>query len=122
MDIRRGDVIMATLPPGVGSKQGGQRPAVVVQNNTGNHFSPTTIIVPGTSARKKPLPTHVCLDANSRCGIKLDTTFMGEQVTVIDKSQIVGRLGRLSDAELARVTVALQVSMELMSQDARRVS
>lgn len=123
MEIRRGDVLMLNLPPSNGSKQSGRRPAVVVQNDTGNHFAPTTIVIPGTSANKRNnLPTHVRFGANPRRGIDLDTTFMAEQVQVIDKSEILEKLGRLTDSELAEVSVALQVSMGLMPRSARNVS
>ena len=43
MEIRRGDIFIADLDPVVGSEQGGVRPVVIVQNNRGNHFSPTVI-------------------------------------------------------------------------------
>ena len=119
MEIRRGDVLMANLPPSAGCKQSGMRPVVVVQNNAGNHFAPTTTVVPGTSATKKNLPTHVRFSANPRIGISLDSTFMAEQVTTIDKSMIVERLGRLSDAELAEISLALKVQLELMTRDLR---
>ena len=41
--IRRGDIFYANLEPVVGSEQGGVRPVVVIQNNTGNQFSSTEI-------------------------------------------------------------------------------
>ena len=36
---RRGDVYLANLDPYIGSEQGGTRPVVVLQNNTGNYYS-----------------------------------------------------------------------------------
>lgn len=47
--IRRGDIYYADLRPVVGSEQGGIRPVVILQNNTGNQFSPTTIAAALTS-------------------------------------------------------------------------
>ena len=35
---RRGDVYLANLDPYIGSEQGGTRPVVVLQNNTGNYY------------------------------------------------------------------------------------
>ena len=57
---RRGDVYLANLDPYIGSEQGGTRPVVVLQNNTGNYYCPTLIVAPITSkAGKKPSqPTH----------------------------------------------------------------
>ena len=52
---RRGDVYLANLDPYIGSEQGGTRPVVVLQNNTGNYYCPTLIVAPITSkAGKKP--------------------------------------------------------------------
>lgn len=55
-----GDVYMADLGQGIGSEQGGSRPVVIVQNDTGNHFSPTVIVATMTSKgdSKAKLPTH----------------------------------------------------------------
>ena len=48
------------LDPYIGSEQGGTRPVVVLQNNTGNYYCPTLIVAPITSkSGKKPSqPTH----------------------------------------------------------------
>ena len=41
--VRRGDIYYADLSPVVGSEQGGVRPVLIVQNDTGNRHSPTVI-------------------------------------------------------------------------------
>lgn len=53
MLIKRGDIFYADLNPVVGSEQGGICPVLVVQNNIGNRHSPTVIVVPISSVRKK---------------------------------------------------------------------
>ena len=50
---RRGDVYLANLDPYIGSEQGGTRPVVVLQNNTGNFYCPTLIVAPITSKENK---------------------------------------------------------------------
>ena len=60
MVIRRGDIYYADLRPVVGSEQGGIRPVLVIQNDTGNRHSPTVIVAAITSKMTKAkLPTHV---------------------------------------------------------------
>ena len=59
MLIKRGDIFYADLNPVVGSEQGGVRPVLVVQNNVGNKHSPTVVVVPISSVRKKDLPVHI---------------------------------------------------------------
>lgn len=58
---QRGDVVIIDVPiPASGHVQGGKRPWVIVQNNTGNQFSPTSIVVPLTTKLKRlEMPTHV---------------------------------------------------------------
>ena len=51
--IQRGDIYCADLSPVVGSERGGNRPVLVIQNNTGNHFSPTVIAAAITGHTKR---------------------------------------------------------------------
>ena len=46
MVVKRGDVFYADLDPIIGSEQGGIRPVLVVQNNVGNKYSPTVVVLP----------------------------------------------------------------------------
>ena len=57
--VKRGDVFMANLDPVIGSEQGGCRPVIILQNDVGNKYSPTTIVSAVTSRKKKLIPTHV---------------------------------------------------------------
>ena len=80
MLIKRGDIFYADLNPVVGSEQGGVRPVLVVQNNVGNKHSPTIVVVPISSVRKKDLPVHIqirCsgLPKNLVLSISLDTFY-----------------------------------------------
>ena len=52
MIINRGDLFTANLSPVVGSEQEGIRPVLIIQNDIGNRYSPTTIIAPLTSKSK----------------------------------------------------------------------
>lgn len=62
--IKRGEIYYADLSPIVGSEQGGLRPVLVLQNDMGNRYSPTTIVAAITSREtKSDLPTHVKIDA-----------------------------------------------------------
>ena len=64
--VKRGDIYYADLSPVVGSEQGGMRPVLIVQNDTGNRHSPTVIAAAITSQTGKArLPTHIELSARS---------------------------------------------------------
>ena len=70
----RGDIFYANLDTTIGSEQGGTRPVVIVQNDIGNKFANTVIIVPLTKKidRKVKLPTHIVIKKFK--GIKYDST------------------------------------------------
>ena len=113
MIIRRGDIYYADLRPVVGSEQGGVRPVLVIQNDTGNRHSPTVIVAAITSKMNKAkLPTHVELSAR-QCQIVKDSVILLEQLRTIDKQRLKDKVCHLDDSILARVNEALRVSLEL---------
>ena len=82
--IQRGDIYYADLMPVTGSEQGGIRPVVIIQNDTGNLHSPTVIAAAITARRKgQHLPTHVQL-RGSACGLFRDSTVLLEQLRTLD--------------------------------------
>ncbi|MDR0922117.1 MAG: type II toxin-antitoxin system PemK/MazF family toxin [Lactobacillales bacterium] len=111
--VRRGDIYFADLSPVVGSEQGGVRPVLVVQNDLGNHFSPTVIVAAITAKMAKPkLPTHIGITANST-GIGRDSVILLEQIRTIDKSRLKEKVCRLEDKTMCAVNQALGVSVGL---------
>lgn len=113
MVIRRGDIYYADLRPVVGSEQGGVRPVLVIQNDTGNRHSPTVIVAAITSKMNKAkLPTHVELSAR-QCQIVRDSVILLEQLRTIDKQRLRDKVCHLDGKILERVNEALRVSLEL---------
>lgn len=79
MIIKRGEIYFAQLNPVIGSEQGGIRPVLVVQNDIGNQYSPTTIVLAITSQiNKAKLPTHVELKAE-KFGLDKDSVILGNR-------------------------------------------
>lgn len=112
MEILRGDIYMADLSPVYGSEQGGLRPVLVVQNNVGNKFSPTVIIVAITSKlHKAKIPTHV--ELKSTCGLPLNSIALCEQLRTIDKARLKDKVGSLSDFEMRLINSAIAISLAL---------
>jgi len=113
MIIRRGDIFYADLRPVVGSEQGGIRPVLIIQNDTGNRHSPTVIVAAITSKMNKAkLPTHVELSCR-QCQIVKDSVILLEQLRTIDKQRLRDRVCHLDDITLKRVDEALKVSLNL---------
>jgi mRNA interferase MazF len=110
---RRGDVYLANLDPYIGSEQGGTRPVVVLQNNTGNYYCPTLIVAPITSkSDKKPSqPTHYY--AEHIRGMDCPGMVLLEQIKTIDKRRIKKYLGRMSRHQMDEVGEAIEASLGL---------
>ena len=113
VNIRRGDIYYADLRPVIGSEQGGVRPVLIIQNDTGNRHSPTVICAAITSRMNKAkLPTHVELDAEKYRLIKNSVVLL-EQVRTIDKKRLKEKVCHLDNEILKKVDRALSISLEL---------
>lgn len=111
--ISRGDLLYADLSPVIGSEQGGVRPVLIVQNDVGNKFSPTTIVAAITSVKNKTnLPTHVKV-GDKNCGLPKESVILLEQVRTIDKKRLKDKIGRLPDDLLKKIDEALRISLSL---------
>ena len=111
--VKRGDIYYADLSPVVGSEQGGMRPVLIVQNDTGNKHSPTVIAAAITSQLgKAKLPTHIELSAQS-VGLSRDSVILLEQIRTIDKSRLREKMGRLDEDTMTKVDNAIAVSFGL---------
>ncbi len=111
--IKRGEIYFAQLNPVIGSEQGGIRPVVVVQNDIGNQYSPTTIILAITSQiNKAKLPTHIELKAEDY-GLEKDSVILAEQIRTIDKTRLKQRIASLNEVTMEKVDQALSISLNL---------
>ena len=111
--MKRGDIYYADLRPVVGSEQGGVRPVLIVQNDTGNRHSPTVICAAITSRQNKAkLPTHIELQAD-QYQMEKNSVILLEQLRTIDKMRLKDRVCHLDDKMMHQVNRALAISLEL---------
>lgn len=117
--IRRGDLFYADLNPVVGSEQGGIRPVLVIQNDVGNHFSPTVVAAAITSRKaKNSLPTHILLE--NVPGLAPTSLLLLEQLRTIDRKRLRGYIGRISKEKMLEVDAALAISIVIGYPNERR--
>ena len=118
--IKRGELYYADLSPVVGSEQGGVRPILIVQNDTGNKYSPTVIAAAVTSKMNKAkLPTHIELCANEY-GLVKNSVVLLEQIRTLDKRRLKERIGEVSESTMKKVNAALLISLGFSDEQERR--
>lgn len=104
--IKRGDIYFITGTYGTGSEQTGERPAIVVSNDTGNRHAPVVEVVYLTTKRKTAIPTHVFINSAERPSIALC-----EQIVTVCKSRLERYIGSITVAEMRRIDKALSTSL-----------
>ena len=110
------EIYYTDLSPVVGSEQGGVRPVLVLQNDKGNCYSPTTIVAAVTSKTEKTeLPTHVKISAD---GLKAPSIVLLEQLRTIDKARLGDYAGRLNKDTMGKVDHALITSLGVKCMEA----
>ncbi len=111
MKIKSGDIFLARLNPVVGSEQSGNRPVIVIQNDIGNTYSPTVVVIPITSnINKNNLPTHVNL---SNTKLAKESIALVEQIRTIDKSRLVSKISHIGKEDLKRVKEAIKLNLNI---------
>lgn len=111
--VARGEIYFAELNPVQGSEQGGTRPVLIIQNDTGNTYSPTTIVLAITSQMNKArLPTHVSV-SHLESGLNRDSVILAEQMRTIDKSRLKQKVAELQPQTMQKIENAMAVSIGL---------
>lgn len=115
MKITYGDIILVDLSSTRGHEQGGLRPCIVVQNNVGNVFSNTTIIVPITSSMDKKYmgPTHFIVKKTLKNNLSFDCVVLCEQIRVIDRSRIKKKIGILEEEHIKLLKKSIMSCLNL---------
>lgn len=114
--MRRGDVFSVDFEPVRGSEQGKIRPAVIIQNDMGNQFSPTVIVAPLTTGQYARFDVNVEVKAPEG-GIDNDSLVLLNQIRVVDKSRLLRYWGRLSPRTMRKVDEAIKISLGLIPLD-----
>lgn len=125
MMVRRGEIYWVEFDPVKGSEQGGLRPALIVQNDTGNQYSPTTVVVAITrTLPPRPYPFVVVVEPGES-GLVERSAINCAQIATIQKDGPTSRLrpargqrdtspaGKLSPEKMSEVDTALRYNLGL---------
>ncbi len=119
--VKRGEIYLCDFGKPYGSEQGKMRPAIIIQNNIGNLYSPTTIVVACTSKNKKNLPTHynTCFStknmvdfSTSQISMK-ENVIMAEHIKTVDKTRLRKYLGTLKPDFMKILDSKINISLHL---------
>lgn len=105
--VRRGDVVLSSLDPTVGVEIKKTRPVIVVSNDSINHWSQLTVVVPLTKNVARLSPSHALIPKGV-AGLAFSSKAVTEQIKAVDKRRLVKRLGTLPPELLVHVERALK--------------
>lgn len=115
---RRGEIWTCQLGKNIGSEENKIRPVIIIQNNTGNEKSPTTIIVP-ISNRPKKISVHIRLKNSDYALAEGETEFITgtilcEQIKIVSKARLGRHIATLKDNFVSNILdVKLKHSIKL---------
>lgn len=111
---KRGEIYLVEFDPARGHEIQKTRPALIIQNDVGNRYSPVTIVAAITSKfAAPPHPTDVIVEG-AQSGLSLPSAVVLNQIRSVDRQCLIRRLGRLDGAAMQRVDQALQISLGLI--------
>ena len=113
MNIKRGEIYLASLDPVVGKEISKTRPVVVVSNDKNNNFSSTVTILPITSKNiRKIYPFEIFLK-KGKANLPKNSKVKADQIRTLDKCRIVKFIGSLSKKEMDLLDKAILIHLDL---------
>lgn len=116
--LTRGDLVYVDFGKQEGCLQSGIRPAIIVSNNACNKYSPIIHVVPLTSKNKKKLPTHVEILHTS---LKEISIALVEQLTSINKDQVLSNIGSISNFIMNRIDNAIEIQFPKLHTEEKTI-
>jgi mRNA interferase MazF len=110
---KRGEIYLVNLDPTIGSEIKKTRPCLIIQNDIGNQYSPTTIIAPITSGEQAIYPVEVEIK-NREGGLDNDSLILLNQIRSVDQKRLVKRIGRVNQSIIKKVDQAIMISLGLI--------
>ena len=111
---RRGEIFLVGFDPTVGHEIQKTRPALIIQNDVSNRYSPITIVAAISSQfAEPPFPREVIIEPDES-GLPKPSAVIVNQIRSVDRMRFRKKLGRLSKASMRRVDQALRISLGLI--------
>jgi mRNA interferase MazF len=111
---RRGDIYLVHFDPTVGHEIQKTRPAVIIQNDVSNQYSPITIVAAISSQfSDPPFPREVVIGPQES-GLLRPSAVIVNQLRSVDRQRLAKKLGQISGQGMRRVDEAIKISLGLI--------
>lgn len=111
---QRGDIYLVSFDATMGAEIKKTRPALVIQNDIGNQYSPITIVAAITSKFDlPPYPTEVVMEPEDS-GLPQTSAVVLNQIRSVDRQRLIKRIGRARPEVMSRVDRAISISLGLV--------
>jgi len=108
---KRGELYLTDFEPSVGAEIRKIRPALIIQDDTLNQYSPlVTVAALSSKTDNKLYPFEVLLSAKES-GLPKDSLILLNQIHSFDKVRLIKKLGSVGQDVLAKVDDALKISL-----------
>jgi mRNA interferase MazF len=112
---RRGEIYLVALDPTVGHEINKTRPALVIQNDVSNRYSPITIVAAISSQFSDPPHPREVLVEPGKSGLLKASAVVLNQIRSVDRQGLVRRLGAVDAATMRKIDDALLISLGLIT-------
>jgi mRNA interferase MazF len=112
-EVKRGDIWLVSLDPTVGNEIRKLRPAVIIQNDIGNKYSPITIIAPVTSQKLDRVYPFEVLLKKENSKLKKDSKVLLNQIRAIDMKRLRKKVGSIDADSSQQIDEAIKISLGL---------
>jgi mRNA interferase MazF len=110
---RRGEIYLVAFDPTVGHEIQKTRPAIIIQNNISNQYSPITIVAAISSQfGSPPHPREVVIQMKG--GLSKPSAVVLNQIRSVDRKRLIKRLGSVDAATMRKIDDALMISLGLV--------
>jgi mRNA interferase MazF len=110
----RGEIYLVSFDPTVGHEIQKTRPAVVIQNDVSNQYSPITIVAAiGSQFSEPPFPREVVIEP-ADSGLPKRSAVIVNQIRSVDRLRLQEKIGRLPRRDMERVDEAIKISLGLI--------
>ncbi len=114
-NVKRGEFYLVSFDPTVGHEMRKTRPALIIQNDIGNRYSPLTIVAAVTSKLSLvAYPVEVVIEPSRTNELDVRSAIRLDQIRTVDRQRLIKRLGVADASTMAKVNQAIQISLGLI--------